>query len=147
MLLRKLFPDGSGAIQRDKLTWTQTIQPHVLAHAYTCRLEFSCRNYPVVYCVDPELSKLAVGRTLPHVRQSSEPVQLCLFVYCKESWTDDMSLAKVIVPLTYYWLSNFEEWLYSGVWRGGGTHEITPDSPSGLPDFASARASINRSMD
>ena len=46
-----------------------------------------------------------------------------------------MLLADVVVPLTIYWLAHFEEWLFSGHWRDGGTHEITIAPPSTPPVF------------
>jgi hypothetical protein len=41
----------------------------------------------------------------------------------------------VVVPLAVYWLEFFEEWLFTGVWRGGGTHEINPSPPTQPPAF------------
>lgn len=151
--LKRRFPDGDGAINRSRLVWEQAVHPHALAHVYRCRLEHRLGDYPQMYCLEPPLSALAKGRRLPHVYTKTEPVHICLFMHRIECWRDDLILANVAVPLSYYWLANFEEWLFSGVWRGGGTHpidfvrpELTPlyptDSPMILPDRRDAKASI-----
>ncbi len=141
---------GSGEIRRSRLMWTQTIQPHPLAHVYRCRLEHTLGEYPQMYCLDPLLSVLAAGRKLPHVRTRTEPIEMCLFMRRVECWTDDMFLANVTVPLASYWLAHFEEWLFSGHWRGGGTHEIDFVAPASLPVFPSDAVGTvpgNRSSD
>jgi hypothetical protein len=129
------FPDGTGQIVRSQLSWDQSIQPHILAHNYLCRLEFKLETYPKVYCLTPALSVLAEGRTLPHVYTRTEPICMCLFMRNRECWNDSMVLADVVIPLAFYWLAHFEEWLYSGVWRGGGTHAIKPNAPKVMPIF------------
>lgn len=48
-----------------------------------------------------------------------------------------MSLAEIVVPMAYYWLACFEDWLFSGDWNGGATHEITVDPPKDQPVFPS----------
>lgn len=126
---------GYGEIRRSQLRWEQVIRPHSLAHAYRCRLEHTLGDYPRVFCLEPTLSEIAGARKLPHVRSRTEPIELCLFMYQRESWNDTMKLADVVVPLTAYWLAHFEEWLFSGYWRGGGTHEIEPAAPTEPPVF------------
>jgi hypothetical protein len=135
LLLQRRFPEGKGEIHRSRLIWRLRIRPHVLAHEYNCRLEHSLENYPAMYCVDPPLSALAGSRRLPHVYTREEPICLCLFMKRRECWNDGMILADVVVPLAFYWLANFEDWLFSGEWRGGGTHAIAPEAPSHLPVF------------
>lgn len=135
--LRRRFQDGQGSIARSRLTWDQWIQPHALAHRYRCRLEHKLREYPTVVCMEPALSALADGRKLPHVYTHVEPICMCLFMRRRECWDDGMSLANVVMPLAFFWLAHFEEWLYSGVWRGGGTHDIIPEAPVTIPIFPS----------
>lgn len=136
MHLQQRF-SGRGDIRHSRLIWVQDFRPHVLAHIYRCRVEYTIGAYPRVFCLAPKLSELAAGRKLPHVRSRTEPVELCLFMHQRECWRDAMLLADVVVPLTSYWLAHFEEWLFSGHWRGGGTHEITiapPLTPPVFPD-------------
>jgi hypothetical protein len=135
MRLQRRFPDGTGGIFRSRLTWELAIQPHALAHTYHCQLEHKLQDYPKVYCLEPALSVLAAGRKLPHVYCRTEPICMCLFMRRRECWNDSMNLADLVVPLTFFWLANFEEWLYSGVWRGGGTHETKCEAPTSVPLF------------
>jgi hypothetical protein len=135
MQLKQLYPEGRGSVVHDRLVWFQHIRPHILFHEYLCRFEYSLGRYPRVYVIDPALSQLAGGRDLPHVRSSEEPVALCLFVYDEACWSPDMLLGKVVVPMAFFWLACFEDWLFSGEWRGGGTHPITPCPPTTPPVF------------
>jgi hypothetical protein len=133
MQLRAHYPTGQGAITRSTLYWEQAITPHALSGTYQCHLEYQLCCYPHMYCVDPPLSVLAAGRRLPHVYQRAEPVQLCLFMHNRQCWNDNFLLAKIVLPLTYYWLAHFEHWLFTGDWLGGGTHPVPSCPPSGLP--------------
>jgi hypothetical protein len=142
LLLRRRFPDGNGEIHQSRLVWEQAIHPHTLAHTYRCRLEYRLGDYPQMCCLEPPLSVLAMGRYLPHVYTRTEPVHICLFMHRHECWREDMILANVVVPLAYYWLANFEEWLFSGIWRGGGTHPIDSVRPEITPVFPSDTAVI-----
>lgn len=133
--LRRLYPEGRGAVARDRLMWEQRIRPHPLCHDYLCRLEYSLREFPRCCVIDPQLTSLAGGRVLPHVRSIDEPISMCLFVYESGCWNSGMLLGKVVVPMAFFWLACFEDWLFSGEWRGGGTHPITPCPPSSAPVF------------
>jgi hypothetical protein len=135
LLLQRRFPEGAGIIARSRLVWDQSLQPHALAHRYQCRLEHKLQGYPSLCCLDPALSVLADGRTLPHVNSRMEPVEMCLFMRNSECWNDGMVLADIVLPLAFYWLAHFEDWLYSGVWRGGGTHPIPTRPPKRPPIF------------
>lgn len=133
--LRALYPEGRGSVCRDRLIWLQRIRPHPLYHEYLCRLEYSTHRYPDFYVIDPPLSQLAGGRKLPHVRTREEPIAVCLFFFEETCWAPHMLLGKIVVPMAFFWLACFEEWLFSGEWRGGGTHPITPSAPTVEPKF------------
>jgi hypothetical protein len=133
--LQRRFPEGAGEVRNSRLIWRQAIQPHSLAHKYKCRLEQTLGDYPEMYCVDPPLSTLAEGRKLPHVYTRQEPICMCLFMRRAECWNDGMLLSNIVVPLAFYWLANFEDWLFSGVWRGGGAHPVVPEPPVSIPLF------------
>jgi hypothetical protein len=55
------------------------------------------------------------GESLPHTYNTGT---LCL--YEPDEWTDSMYLADTIVPWTTEWLINYEIWLATGDWHGGG---------------------------
>jgi hypothetical protein len=146
MHLQRRYPSGTGGVHRSRLVWRQQIRPHALAHSYSCRLEHTFEDYPCMFCVDPPLSALAGGRRLPHVYTRTEPICMCLFMKNREYWHDRMLLADIVVPLAYYWLANFEDWLFSGVWRGGGTHPVVPEAPTTLPVFPNETISMIESL-
>ncbi len=133
--LKRLHPAGAGRVVKDRLQWSQRIRPHALAHEYLCRLEYCRYWYPKMCVIDPPLIQLAAGRKLPHVRSTEEPVAMCLFLQEEDCWNPSMLLAEVVVPMAYYWLACFEDWLFTGQWHGGGTHEILPDPPATSPVF------------
>jgi hypothetical protein len=88
-----------------------------------------------MYVENPPLTIVAAGRKLPHVRSREEPIAMCLFMHEKACWNDNILLGQVVVPMAYFWLASFEEWLFTGIWRGGGTHEITFNPPKVTPIF------------
>ena len=147
MHLRGRYPEGHGHVARSRLVWRQNIRPHCLAHTYSCRLEHTLGEYPVVYCVEPRLSSLAEGRNLPHVYSRTEPISLCMFMHKRECWNDGMILANTVVPLAFYWLANFEDWLFSDNWRGGGTHSVAPTKFTHSPIFPGEQNDIYSSGD
>ena len=62
---------------------------------------------------------------IPHVYlNKSEPDYplLCLFDPDVPEWTIEDLIAETTVPWTERWLVNYEFWLATGVWRGGGRH-------------------------
>lgn len=137
MHLKRLYPTGAGGVVRDQIVWLQRIRPHALAHEYLCRLEYSRHWYPRVYIVEPKVTVLASERKLPHVRTEEEPIAMCLFYQEDACWHSGMLLAEIVVPMAYYWLACFEDWLFTGEWHGGGTHDIAPHPPGASPIFPS----------
>ena len=62
---------------------------------------------------------------IPHIYiNKSEPNYpfLCLFDPYVPEWTVEDFIAKTTVPWTERWLINYEFWLATGVWCGGGRH-------------------------
>ena len=62
---------------------------------------------------------------IPHIYiNKSEPDYpfLCLFDPYVPEWTVEDFVAETTVPWTERWLINYEFWLATGVWRGGGRH-------------------------
>ena len=62
---------------------------------------------------------------IPHIYiNKTEPDYpfLCLFDPYVPEWTVEDFVAETTVPWTERWLINYEFWLATGVWRGGGRH-------------------------
>jgi hypothetical protein len=98
-------------------------------------VEYSFEQFPHAYCLEPELTVLAKGRRLPHVYTHTEPVFMCLFPVGPSFWHNRLWLSDIVIPQIFLWLANFEEWLFCGTWRGGGTHSIPFDPPKRTPQF------------
>jgi hypothetical protein len=76
---------------------------------------------PEAFVDTPDLVELANGRRIPHV-YSDRPLRLCLYLPCALDWQKHLRIDETVVPWTYLWLGYFEEWLWSGEWKGGGVH-------------------------
>lgn len=112
---------GEGHLRHERLTWRFPVRPDPLGRSYAARLEYGPDLSPDVYVERPDVVAMAQGRSLPHV-YSEAPVRLCLHLPQAYEWTPDLRLDRTIVPWTALWLFYFEEWLWSGEWKGGGVH-------------------------
>ena len=75
---------------------------------------------------------------IPHIYTSrNEPDYpiLCLFDPYGGEWCIDDLLVDTTLPWTERWLLNYEYWLATGLWKGGGRHVV---SPSQAPKTLSA---------
>lgn len=113
--------EGVGSVRLGKLTWQFTAQPDPLSRVYSALIQYQQGGVPKVYIREPDLGALADGRKLPHVYQQN-PLQLCLYLPGTGEWSPSKRISETIVPWTFLWLWYFEEWLASGVWKGGGMH-------------------------
>ena len=112
---------GEGHLRRERLVWRFPVRPDPLSRTYVARVEYQRRQPPHVFIEEPDLILLAKGRPLPHV-YSEVPVRLCLYLPEAYEWSADQRLDQTVIPWTALWLFYFEEWLWSGEWRGGGVH-------------------------
>jgi len=119
--LRRRYPDGQGEINRGALTWLDWLRPSPLGRDYLIRLYHTPGAAPAVYVLTPSLSELAGGRDVPHMYSQKEG-KLCLYRPKFGEWEPAMFLSETIIPWTILWLFFFEEWLFSGEWKGGGEH-------------------------
>lgn len=107
--------------------------PHIFLDEVTLRC-----NYVTVKVIDPLIAPDArgTGEPTPHVYRYRQPINrpaLCAWDPGDEPFDPTHFIADDIIPAVIRWLVFFEDWLDTGVWRGGGKH---PD-----PDAASAAMS------
>jgi hypothetical protein len=102
------------SLQRGRLTWTGELQPTPLSRHYVMRIALGHDGLPHVRVVSPALESRE-GATLPHTYREGT---LCL--YSRGEWNPSMSLVLTIVPWASEWLVNYEIWLATGDWYGGG---------------------------
>lgn len=112
------FKSGRGLIYRMELSPTEA------SRLYLCELHVpSSASFPKVIVREPDLLVLAAGKKLPHIYPyDGKGVHLCLWKPKFREWNWSMKLSETYVPWTVEWLWYFEDWLYSGVWAGGGDH-------------------------
>jgi hypothetical protein len=114
LALRREFPGTKPDIRCGRLVWIGTLQPTPLSRSYTVRIDLAHDGVPHVLVLEPALETRA-GASLPHVYREGT---LCL--YTRGEWHPAMLLVRTIVPWTSEWLLNYEIWLATGEWHGGG---------------------------
>lgn len=121
--IKTSFPNFSTQrINFQKRAWIGQLQPTRWSICYKIRIVYDGKNSPKVTVLEPRLL-LARGKTqLPHVYSGNE---LCLFHPKKAEWSSSDFIADTILPWTSLWLSYYENWLYTGIWQGGGEHPNT----------------------
>lgn len=112
---------GAGKLHRERLVWCFDARPSSFGRSYGARIELAQSGPPKVYVISPDLHNLAEGRRLPHV-YSDDPPRLCLYLPGAFEWNRSHRLDLTVVPWAALWLFYFEEWLWSGDWKGGGMH-------------------------
>jgi len=120
--IQAVLPHAQGAVHRGRLVCTVTLQPNVLCRVYTVKVTYRHRSSPRVRVIDPLLELHPRATSLPHVYSGGD---LCL--YLPGEWTEDMLLARTILPWTCEWLLHYELWLITGRWAGSGEdHAVSP---------------------
>lgn len=123
------FSSGEGKLMPNRLTWCFKAQPTPLSRIYSAKLDFKQGDAPSVFIVDPNITKLAGSRKIPHIYHN--PVSLCLYLPRKQQWHGGLRLDKTIIPWTNLWLYYFEEWLATDEWKGEGEHPDTSNQQVG----------------
>lgn len=116
--LRKVFPESSALIRRSELIWLGMLTPSVLSQTYRVRVRYKLTGSPAVEVLDPCLQKRGSANP-PHLYPGDK---LCLYLPRIGEWRRTMYLNATIIPWTSEWLFNYEVWLATGEWRGGGMH-------------------------
>lgn len=73
---------------------------------------------PKVFVLKPELEADETG-LIPHTYPEK---RLCLYHPAKHEWSQQMYVAKTIIPWASLWLVYYEFWQMTGEWLGGGEH-------------------------
>jgi hypothetical protein len=129
--------NGSGRLTRHGFRFDFIAKPTPLSRQYAIRITMKKGKPPAVYVLEPNLSMLAEGRTIPHLYSQKEH-KLCLHLPRARQWDHDKSVASTIVPWTFLWLYYFEEWLFSNEWKGGGVHPPIAQTDEALSEMAQA---------
>ncbi|CDZ72005.1 Similar to Bradyrhizobium japonicum blr0073 protein. UniProt: [Neorhizobium galegae bv. orientalis] len=116
-------------------TWVGTLTPITQSYKIWIRYfpkifwdkVFLEHPYVTVKVIDPLIAPdpRGTGEPTPHVYRYLQPPDrpaLCAWDPKYEPWDPSQYIADEIVPSTIRWLLFFEDWLDTGVWRGGGRH-------------------------
>jgi hypothetical protein len=112
---------GHGSLHSGQLVWNFTAQPTPLSRIYDLRIVYRQGEKPLIYVISPDLPVISDGRKIPHLYEQ-KPTRLCLYYVKTREWASSMLMTSTIVPWAILWLFYFEEWLFSGEWKGGGIH-------------------------
>ncbi|MDX6000417.1 hypothetical protein [Rhizobium leguminosarum] len=104
-------------------------------------------RYATVKVLDPLIAPdvRGTGELTPHVYRHRQPPHspaLCAWDPVDEPFNPTVYLADHVIPAVIRWLVFYEDWLDTGVWRGGGKH---PDPDAGMlsrSSFSSGGASL-----
>ncbi len=130
------FPKAKTKLTPTRFTWTGTLQPTELSRVYTVRIALDAGRYPKVRVIDPVL-ETRPGESIPHLFADGS---LCL--HLEDEWNSTILMVDSTVPWTSEWLFNYEIWMGTGTWYGGGEwpprrHDADQDDPvSVLPSTA-----------
>ena len=122
--IRALFPASKVIVSPTKLIWRHVITPSSLSATYNVELAYVRDGHPNVYIVNPKLALYPGELKLPHV-YDTEKQWLCLYRRAAGEWKSNMFLADTVIPWACEWLLQYEFWLSTGTWHGGGIHYTT----------------------
>jgi hypothetical protein len=128
--LRQLFPRSKSRVRSSKLTWESDLTPTPVSDKYHVRLSYSLEAPPLIRVIDPEL-ELPGGKSPPHLYKGGS---LCLYLPGAGEWRRSLYLGDVVIPWVAEWLANYEVWLATGEWYGGGVQpvdQLSASSPAG----------------
>lgn len=111
--LHARFPDVHVDLKRGRLVWAGALQPTPLSRSYRVQVTYSNGRVPRVRVLDELESR--DDASLPHIYSDGT---LCL--HQVDEWTPDMLIVDTTIPWTSEWLINYEIWLPTGDWHGGG---------------------------
>lgn len=112
--LHASFPEARADLSPKRLVWRGTITPTPLSRSYPIRITYRMGQFPEVRGLGPAL-EARPGASIPHVFSNGA---LCL--HLEDEWSSDMLIVHTTIPWTSEWLFNYEIWLATGTWYGGG---------------------------
>jgi hypothetical protein len=111
------YPEFAGRRVGNQAIWEGRFRPSPSCATYLVRIEALSGQRPWVSVLDPTL-RMERDQWFETHRFSHGG--LCL--HLREEWRPNQFIADTIVPWTAFWLINYEYWLASGEWLGGGQH-------------------------
>jgi hypothetical protein len=119
--------------------WEGTLRP--ICQTYRIRIVYFSRRffdgwsltnpYISVFVIDPPIGPdpRSTGEPPQHVYRLGCPPafpRLCIYDPVEDDWWPSEYIVDRIIPWTIKWLFFHEEWVATGVWKGGGGHPELP---------------------
>jgi hypothetical protein len=106
--------------------WTGAVEPHL--SRYKIEVRYALGGFPEVRVLSPALIRFPGNPegALPHVYPPVDDPTLCLFDLELEQWDPSMAIAETTIVWACDWITCYEFWLMTGIWRGGGRHAGDP---------------------
>ncbi|MGE2417560.1 hypothetical protein ACME8Z_19815 [Enterobacter hormaechei] len=131
--LKARFREGSGRIVNFNrtLVWECDISPGPFCRQYRLMIRYTKGYAPECIVLSPDLDELSAGRKIPHTYGLDTITgcrKLCLFLPKSKTidglseWRPQLRISDTVIPWASLWLLYFEDWLFSGEWKGGGAH-------------------------
>lgn len=135
--IRRLFPSFKLVLDLGWwAVWEGTLTP--ICQTYKVRIRLIRRRYfdsfylansgdESITILDPPIGHDPRGTGEPpqHVYGLGHPPdfpRLCVHDPAQEEWDPEKSIADILIPMIIKWLIFHEDWVDTGVWRGGGRH-------------------------
>lgn len=115
--MARKFPEFVARRKGNEAIWEGSFKPNDACAKYLVRIEALSGQRPRVYVIEPDLR---IPRERYHETHCFSDGSLCLHLH--EEWTPDQFVADTIVRWIPVWLINYEYWLATGEWHGGGEH-------------------------
>ena len=117
-----LSKNGKGKLNQKYFYWEFDLQSNSLSQVYRVLIIYHIDNYtPDVFILNEEVWEISKTKEIPHL-YDFEKIRLCLYYPSFREWTQYMDLCTTFISWIALWLYFYEEWLYSGEWKGGGKH-------------------------
>lgn len=118
-ILKNTYPNSRIKECGNGFDWYMEMKPKADSLTYTIKIGVRNNYVPQVQIVSPMPLAYAPGKnTYEHINHPQYLQYLCLNV--KGEWTADMRIADTFVPWAAEWLLQYEYWLVTGEWDGGG---------------------------
>lgn len=142
--MRRVWPELDSRIELGALTARGWVCPSPVTRAYQTHLVYRECTAPQVFVLSPRLIRRAIepDTPIPHTYGALEPgqEQPCLYYPFSREWTPAKPLARTIMPWLLAWLIDYELWLATGEWLGGGMPHGNHKSLTEPPVFAEGAA-------
>ena len=122
--LRAIWPQLSTSVARGALVVEGVVRPSPVTREYRIRLSYVPGRRPRVEVLSPRLARRAEAPDVPIPHTYDYTIvgeeRPCVYYPFSREWTPAMPLATTIMPWLLAWLVDYELWLATGEWMGGG---------------------------